>query len=717
MVYDSKGEILRVYLSQDEKWRIPVSLSEVDPLFLKTLIRSEDRFYWYHPGVNPFSILRALWQNIREGRVVSGASTLTMQLARLIKPSPRNILSKIREAIFSLTLEAFLKKKLILELYLSLAPYGGNLEGVYAASLSYFGKPPGKLAPHEVAFLLTLPRAPSLSKEKRKAMRDALLRKMWRWGLISRRELERSLKVPLPSRKPFPKKAAHLCDFLKERFSGVFIHSTVDAEVQSKVEKMVSLHRRRLLTLGASQAAVVVIENSSGDLRAAVGSVDYWDSPGGQIKGFYIFRSPGSALKPFIYIMALEKGVVTTESLLPDAPMSFGGFSPKNFDSSWRGLVKAEDALSLSLNLPFVYLLRRVGYWDFLRRLERGGVRGPLSDSFYGLSAAIGGMEVRLLDLTNLYASLARGGLYRKVRLTKEENPREERLFRAGAVYLSLKALGRRGRPDAPSLKLFTFPDSVVYWKTGTSWGRRDAWAVGFSRKYTVGVWVGNFDALGAPGIVGAQAAGPLMFDIFRALEGKGWDGRYKWFSEAKRELVPEKVCSFSGYPPSPACPHTKEVLVLENAHPYLKCPFHKEFAVERGTGYRACPFKQYSKGETLLRRFLVLPPAVREVLGRGNPPGFGPDCHLPSGAQLRILSPQPGATYILSPGIRGADRLMFKAVGGGGKIYWFCDGKFLGTSSSGEVVRFSLPPGYHKILAQGENGASSSVKIRVILW
>jgi len=704
-------------LSQDEKWRIPVSLSQVDPLFIKALIRSEDRLYWYHPGINPFSVLRALWQNIREGRVVSGASTLTMQLARLIRPSPRNILSKIKEALFALTLETFLKKKLILELYLSLAPYGGNLEGIYAASLSYFGKPPGRLAPHEIAFLLTLPRAPSLPREKRKAMRDTLLRKMWGWGLIGSRELERGLKMPLPTRKPFPKKAPHLCDFLVERLSGVFVRSTVDAEVQGKVEKMVGLHRRRLSNLGASQAAVVVIENSSGKLKAAVGSVDYWNSPGGQIKGFYIFRSPGSALKPFIYIMALEKGVITTQSLLPDAPMSFGGFSPKNFDSSWRGLVKAEDALSLSLNLPFVYLLRRVGYWDFLRRLERGGVKGPLPDSFYGLSAAIGGMEVRLLDLTNLYASLARGGLYRRVLMVKGEETPSERLFRAGAVYLSLKALGRRGRPDAPSLRLFTFPDSVVYWKTGTSWGRRDAWAVGFSRRYTVGVWVGNFDSRGAAGIVGAQAAGPLMFDVFRALERKGWDGRYGWFSEAKRELVPEKVCSFSGYPPSPACPHTKEVLVLENSHPYLKCPFHREFVVERESGHRVCPFKTYEKGETLRRSFLVLPTAVREVLGKGNPPSFGPDCYLPSGAKLRILSPQPGATYVLSPGIRGADRLVFQAISGVGKIYWFCDGKFLGTSSSGEAVRFSLPPGPHRILAQGEEGDSSSVKIRVILW
>ncbi len=717
MVYDARGEVLRVYLSRDDKWRIPVSLVRVDPLFLKALVRSEDRFFWCHPGINPLSVGRALGQNIRAGRVVSGASTLTMQLARLIRPAPRNLMSKLREAIFSLTLERFLKKELILELYLSLAPYGGNLEGVAAASLAYFGKTPENLEPHEVAFLLTLPRAPSLPRKKRRAMRDVLLRKMWRWGLITREEFERSLKIPLPRRKPFPKRAPHLCDFLKEKFPGVFINSTVDPVVQGKVEKVLSLHRRRLEELGASQAAVVVIENSPGKLRAAVGSLDYWNSPGGQIKGFNLFRSPGSALKPFIYIMALEKGAITTESLLPDAPLSFGGFSPRDFDSSWRGLVKAEDALSLSLNLPFVYLLRQVGYREFLRRLKEGGVVGPFPDENYGLSAAIGGMEVRLMDLTNLYSSLARGGIFKQVAMVKGEGGKGRRIFQAGAVYLALRALSRRGRPDAPSLKYFTFPNAVVYWKTGTSWGRRDAWSLGFSRKYTVGVWVGNFDSRGSPGIVGARAAGPLMFDIFRALERKVWSGKYPWFPRAREELVPERVCAFSGYPPSSACPHTGEVLVLKNAHPYLKCPFHREFVVEARTGYRACPFKEYREGEVVHKTFLVFPPAVREVLGKGAPPQFSPDCRLSRGGGLRILSPQPDSTYVLSPGVRGADRIVFQAVSGEGKIYWFCDGKFLGTSSSGEVVRFPLPRGTHRILAQGEDGSRASVKIKVEVW
>ncbi len=714
VVYDSRGGVLRVYLSKDEKWRIPLHLEDVDPLFIKTLIKQEDRFFLWHPGVNPFSVLRASLQNLIHARVVSGASTITMQVVRLIHPEKRNLLNKIKEAILALQMEKYLSKRRILEIYLSLTPYGGNIEGVGAASLAYFGKLPAKLLPHEIAFLLTLPRAPSLSREKRKRMRDHILRKMWKWGFIDRKTFLYSVALPLPTRRPFPKKAPHACDFLREKYPGIFIHSTIDPALQGKVDRIVNLHRERLRALGANEAAVVVIENSSGKVKAIVGSMDYWDPADGQIKGFFIFRSPGSALKPFLYIMALEKGTITTESLLPDAPMSFSGFSPKDFDLSWRGLVRAEDALSFSLNVPFVYLLRRVGYWDFIRRLKEVGIKGPLPSYQYGLSAIVGGMEVRLLALANLYASLSRGGLYFKFRIVEGKEGKKKRLFNPGAVYLTLRALSKRGRPDAPALKYFS-PSTVVYWKTGTSWGRRDAWSLGFSAKYTVGVWVGNFNSKGAQGIVGAEAAAPLMFDIFKAIGQKHWDGRYPWFRQAQRELVPEEVCGFSGYPPQDFCPSVKKVMVLKNHHPYLKCPYHRKFLVETGTGFRACPFKKYRDGELSFRIFKVYPPSVAEVLREGFPPPFPPGCPINSSQGVRIISPQEGATYFQVRGIRGAGEIIFQAVGGKGRIYWFCDGNYLGSSLPGEVTKFSLREGLHSILAQGQDGSSAQVKIRVM--
>ncbi len=713
VVYHRKGRVLRVYLSKDEKWRIPIFLDQVDPEFVETLIRQEDRFFRWHPGVNFLSVLRAAYQNATRGEIVSGASTITMQVARLVHPEKRSLLNKAKEAILALEMEKYLSKRAILEIYLSLAPYGGNLEGIGAASLAYFGKLPGKLQPQEIAFLLTLPRAPSLSREKRKKMRDRILRRMRKWGIITEEELHRSLLAPPPLRKPFPKRAPHACDFLRERYGGIFIPSTLDPEIQARVEKMVKLHRERLLGLGATQASVVVMENSTGKVRAMVGSVDYWDPLEGQIKGFYAFRSPGSALKPFLYIMALEKGTITTESLLPDAPMSFSGFSPRNFDLSWRGLVRAEDALSLSLNLPFVYLLRHVGYWDFIRRLKEGGLEGPLPSYEYGLSAIIGGMEVRLLDLTNLYSSLFRGGVYSHYILIEGEKFPTKKLFEPGAVYLALRALSKRGRPDAPALKYFT-PSKTIYWKTGTSWGRRDAWSLGFSRNYTVGVWVGNFNSRGAAGIVGALAAAPLMFDIFRAIDPNLWDGYYRWFEGAKSQLTEEKVCAFSGYPPGGNCSSTKTVMVLRNHHPYTKCPFHRKFLVEKVSGFRACPFKNYEKGQLESRVFTVFPPAVRQVLREGFPPPFPPDCPLRSGQGVRILSPQDRAVYFIVRGVRGAEGLLFQATSGKGRIYWFCDGKYMGSSASGEAIRFSLPPGKHRIIAQGQDGSSALVRIKV---
>ena len=713
---------MRVTLSKDDKWRIFIPLKDIDPLLLNTTIEFEDRLFLYHPGVNIFSVFRAIVQNLKSRKIVSGASTLTMQLARISERKPRTIWAKICEILRALQFELKLGKKKILELYLNLAPYGGNIEGVGAASLFYFGKLPEKLTPEQVAFLVALPKNPSILSDRENLLkrRNNILKRMLDADIIKSEAFKRALKTPLPLEyKQFPFEAPHASDFLLEKYSDTKIRSTINRSIQKKAENILYSYRGKIFSSGASNGAIVIIENETHRVRALVGSLDYWDRTiNGQIKGFYAYRSPGSALKPFLYALALERGVINPEMLIEDAPYRFKDYSPVNFSGKWNGLVKAEDALAYSLNIPFLLILRRTGYKVFLERLRMGGIEEAHPGTYYGLPLITGGMEVRLLDLTNLYAAFADGGKYKKYILREDETTDEERsIFRPGAVWLTLKALSRRARPDAPSLAGFTFPNSVVFWKTGTSWGRRDAWSIGFGRKYTVGVWIGNFSGEGSKGIVGASIAAPIMFDIIRSLEVDGWDGRFNWEKEARGEIDYARVCAFSGYRAEENCRETKYVPVLKNAHPYKKCPFHRKFILEKKTGYRACPWKKYGTGELVEKTLLVFPPPVQKITGEGRPPSYAPDCKISEESySLVVVSPVNGGTYMLVEGMENARYVPLMAFSSYGKIHWFLNGKFIGTTVSGETLKIAPPEGENTIVVQDAAGVMKTIKFRVIV-
>ena len=724
IVRDRNGRVLRVYISRDEKWRIFVPIEKIDPLLIKSTIAYEDRFYYHHPGFNPFALFRALLQNIRAGEIVSGGSTIAMQLARIVEPKPRTVKSKVIEILRAYQFTVRLGKKGVLERYLNLAPYGGNVEGVGAASLAYFEKLPDSLLPGEVAFLVSLPQSPSLrrpGRRDRQDARDRVLKRMLKFGLINEEEYRKGLSLSIPDGfKPFPVKAPHACDFLILKYPEKNdIKSTIDIDIQMKAENILQSYRKYIETRGATNASVVVIENETGKVRAAVGSMDYFDKTiDGQVRGFYSFRSPGSALKPFLYALALEEGVITTEMLIEDAPYSFSGFSPKDYSGKWLGLVKAEDALSYSLNMPFVLILRRAGYRRFMEKLYAGGVRGPLPMDDYGLPVITGGMEVRLLELANLYACFARGGRYFEWRMLEDEPiPPDTMLFRPGAVYLTLKAISKRNRPDAPDMANFVFPRSVVYWKTGTSWGRRDAWCFGFQKNYTVGVWVGNFSGQGAQDIVGAKLAAPILFDILRSVEPEYWDGTFDWEEDALKELELVDVCAFSGYRPGPNCIEEKEVFVLKGANPFKRCPFHRKFILEKKTGYRACPWKHYREGETEEAVLIVLPGPVRNVMGKGGIPSFPPDCNLSAEKKtLRIASPDNGSVHF-TPAVRDAGYLFLQAYSSVGKgiIHWFVNGVYLGDSESGEILSLRPEEGELRIVAQDDEGSTEEVHVKVV--
>ncbi len=722
VIKDRKGKVLRVYLSKDEKRRIFTPLEKIDPLLIKATIAYEDRFYYYHPGFNPFSILKAAYIDLKYRKIVSGASTIPMQLARIVEPKPRTLKSKIIELFRAIQFTVRLGKKKTLELYLNLAPYGGNIEGVAAASLSYFGKLPDKLQPGEIAFLVSLPQSPTFrmpGAKKRKDARDKVLKRMLKNKLITEKDYVKAFEIPPPQKiEKFPFLAPHICDFAKKLYPGKKeIVLSIDFTIQKKCENTLKSYRNHIVSNGASNSSIIVIDNNNSEIVAAIGSLNYFDRENsGQVIGFDSYRSPGSALKPFLYALALEKGVITTESLLEDAPYNLNGFSPKNFSGKWHGLVKAEEALSLSLNMPFAILLRKTGYKDFLNLLKEGGLKGPLDDDAYGLAIITGGMETKLIDLTNLYSALARGGKYLPwsiLKTNKKEKPKK--ILRYGSCYLTLKALKKKGRPDAPGLKNFIFPEGDIYWKTGTSWGRRDAWSIGFKNRYTVGVWCGNFNGKGAIGIVGSNLSSPIMFDIIKAIERKNSKLKWEWKGIADTEEI--KVCKFSGYKPNDFCPEEKTVSVVKGVHPYLLCKFHKRVLIEKKTGKLACPEKSYKEGELTEKTILVFPPLVSLILKRGFTPQYPENCGtLSGGSVLKIISPIPDTTLILPKGLSFAGTITLQATttAKDGEIYWFVNDKFIGKTKSKEKLFFVPEKDILNIVVVDSSSSIAKTTIRI---
>ncbi len=695
-VHFADGSLMRVYLTRDGRRRYWFPLKKMDPLLVKATLCYEDRRFYYHPGVDPVAVVRALWQNLSTGRIVSGGSTITLQLVRLLKPGPRTLWRKIEEAFWALQLEARFEKRRILEYYLNLAPYGGNIEGVASASLFYWGRLPTRLTPAEVAFLVSLPQAPVRGRKRSIEARNRVLRRMLRTGLISRRDEEKSRRTALPrTRHPFPFRAPHAADVLRAAFPGrPHVASTLDPLIQSSVETVTKRHRERILTIGATQASVVVIDNATREVKALVGSFDFWDAAEqGQVIGFQAPRSPGSALKPFLYALALQRGFITPVTRLEDRPRAFDDFRPVNFTPRFRGMVPAKTALALSLNLPFVNLLREVGKETFLSFLGEAGFswkRDP------GLTAITGGVEMTLFDLTNLYASLVRQGRFGRPRVTKGESLEERPWILPGAAYLTLQAL----KSQAHGVPWRGFD---LAWKTGTSFGQRDAWAVGVSPAYTVGVWVGRFDGRGVMGLTGAEAALPILLDVMMVLGSKP-----AGFAAPREELVWIKVCPDSGLPAGPYCPDAVMTPYPKGVSLPRRCGWHRPFLVERGSGFRACPWKVYSPGE-LVRRVFLVPP------GHALPP-FSPRCRVEEeGGEVRILSPVAATLYLLSrqgPYSRG---LPLKGVSSRpeGTLYWFVNGKLVAKSVSDTTLFITPPAGRVEIRAVDEMGHWS----RVVSW
>jgi len=728
-VLAADGTPLRSWASADGAQRQPTTPKAVSPRYLEALLHYEDRWFHWHPGVNPAALARAAWQWARHGRIVSGGSTLTMQVARLVdeKATGRTIPAKLRQIARALQLELHLSKHEILTLYLNLAPMGGPLEGVETAARAYLGKSAAELSQAEAALLVALPQSPTRLRPDRavgaaQAARDKVLTRMatlgvWTAADVADAKLERVFAPPLRARWLAPLAAERLRQQARrEDRTEAVIQTTLDAGLQARLEQLLA-DRLNTLPEAVSMAALIV-DNRTLEVRGYAGSADFTDARrGAHVDMVRAHRSPGSTLKPFLYALALDDGLIHAESLLIDAPQNFGGYAPGNFQADFSGPVSVSEALQRSLNVPAVDLLERLGAERFAGRLRHAGLRLRLpANAAPNLSLILGGGSTSLEELVGAYAALARGGVAGKPRLTPREPPQDTRLMSEGAAFIVREILENGGRPGSP----FREGNQRVAWKTGTSFGFRDAWALGVTDRYTFGVWVGRPDGTPNPGHFGANTSAPLLRDIAAAL---GPDGLS---NQARQQLAPRHqpasvravaICwplgTAEAATPPEHCLQRRTAWTLDGAVPPTLPdrlqPTSLVHAVWTQGGQRVRPDcapdatrTEAVRWPTLLGPFLdtaLLDPTERLP--------WAPGCAPRAPAQaLRIAGLEPGSVLRPAPGRRDIT-LRLQAIGAQQGVNWLLDGQLAGSSETvGAVQVLTLSqPGRHALTALDGRG------------
>ena len=593
---DSDGKMLHAFLSPDDKWRMFTELDEISPELSQAIIFKEDKYFNYHFGINPFAIVRAMINNTVSGRRTSGASTITMQVARMLEPKPRTLPNKLIEMFRALQLEWRYSKKEILQLYLNLVPYGGNIEGVKSASILYFDKFPNHLSLAEITALSIIPNRPTSlrlgpNNSTVKAERNKWLERFQQAGLFDAETIQDALLEPLTAQRlEAPKEAPHLAIRLKSEYPNTpIIRSTLKWDMQKKAEKLALNHINRLYHRNIKNAAALIIENETKQVLAYVGSSDFADvQASGQMDGVRAVRSPGSTLKPLLYGMAFDMGITTPKRMISDVPINYSGYEPENYDEKFRGNVTIEFALANSLNVPAVKVLDEISAQAMVDKLKDCDfVQIGKDEKKLGLSLALGGCGVSLEEMTALYSSFATNGYYKETKWIEESKDNNDSTFllSAKANFMLTEILLQLQRPDLPLQWQNSANLPKVAWKTGTSYGRRDAWSIGYNKKYTIGVWVGNFSGEGVPELNGAATASPLLFQLFNAIDPAA---NKEWFSSPE-ELNFRTVCSQSGHVPSDFCESTTIDYFIPTKSSNKKCDHLKKVFVNIDSTYSYC--------------------------------------------------------------------------------------------------------------------------------
>jgi penicillin-binding protein 1C len=723
-IFDARGMLLSAYLTADDKWRLRTDLDRVTPELVRAVIAKEDRFFLRHHGVNPAAILRALYANLMQGRRVSGASTITMQLARLLEPAERSYTSKLREALRALQLEARYSKRDILEFYLSMLPMGGNVEGVASASYVYFDRPPDKLSPAQSIALAVVANDPNRLRPDRGSIaltveKDRWVRRFSEHGYFTPDILESARDEGLGGRRyAMPADAPHLCQVLRKRGGADIVFSSIDGEIQDIAETMLRNHVRRVLPEGVSNGAVLIVRNDDLSVAAYCGSADFSDAANqGQVDGVRALRSPGSALKPFLYAMAFDEGSLTPQMQLADIPTDFGGYMPENFDLTYKGQISAREALLQSLNIPAVRLLADHGVPGFLSYLSTLGFRSlDRQRDRLGLSMILGGCGVTLEELVRAASTFARGGALAPLRYEADGVAgRAQPVMSEAAAWLVSDILSNAKRPDFPEELLGASKLPKIAWKTGTSYGKRDAWAVGWNARYTIGVWMGNFDGRGAPALSGAELAVPLLVDLFNAAD---YDSGRPWLKQPA-SVISRDVCGKTGLLPSDRCASTVRDYAIKGVSTRERCALLKEFVVDASGSMHYCPQCEPREG-TLRAWFPEYEPALALWFRENRvhvpvPPPHNPRCTASrqSGGPV-ILSPSADYEYLVEKGSGQQISLQAASPAGVRTLYWYVDGEMLGNTAPGAKLFFTPTAATHRIVCLDDMGVRSIVTIRV---
>ncbi len=725
-VFDREGRLLRLTLAPDERYRLWVPLARISPRLVEATLLHEDRLFRFHPGVNPAALVRAaLHTYVRGGRRMGG-STLTMQLARIrYRIESRTMGGKVLQILRALQLERHYSKAELLEAYLNLAPYGRNIEGVGAASLVYFEKEADRLGLDEALALAVIPQSPARRApgEPGGAIEQARAALGRRWFAEhpvdggSSTGLAGAVAARAPESLPFL--APHFVESVLASGAEGTVVTTLDLRRQRLVERALRAHVERRRSVGIDNAAALLLDRRSMEILASVGSADFFDARiEGQVDGTRAKRSPGSALKPFVYALAVEQGLAHPRSVLKDAPARFRGYDPENFDGRFAGPLSATEALVRSRNVPAVELARRLdpGLHAFL---ARAGIARLKAEAHYGLALVLGGAEVTMEELVRLYALLANGGLERplRTRLAVPEAP-GERLLSEEAAWVVLDMLEQNPRPGPGAEAGLTRDSFPVAWKTGTSHGYRDAWAASVFGQYVLAVWVGRFDGQGNPAFVGLDAAAPLLFQIVDALRAEG--RVVPALRPLPAGLARVAVCTVSGKLPGPHCGHTASTWFLPGVSPIDSCDVHREVLVDRD-GRRACGAGPGVRGEVyefwssnLLQLF------AEAGIPRRVPPPEAPGCRLDQraarGAPPKITSPQEGVTYSLRAGRVGEDPIPLTAVtdADARELFWFVDAELVGRARHGEPLLWRARPGFFIVRAVDDQGRAGAARVSV---
>lgn len=748
IVYSSNGDLIGARVADDGQWRFE-AVNTIPDKLRKATIAFEDKRFYYHRGIDQFRLAAAVVQNIRNRRFVSGASTISMQVIRLAgDKKKRNLVNKTQEMILATRLELSYSKSSILHMYVANAPYGGNVVGFEAASWRYFGIPPDQISWAQAAMLAVLPNSPGLihpgsKRELLEKKRNRLLEKMYSLKIIDDIELQLSLSEEIPPEPhPLPTMAPHITERLHRLKKGRQIHTYIDKNLQEKTSNIVSFHHGINQNNEIHNCAVIVIRNEDGAVLSYIGNTHDPENRNNNFVDMVMAgRSGGSILKPLLYLSAFEEGLISPRQLMPDIPVNIDGFAPENFDRRYNGAVPASEALSQSLNIPAVTLLRDYGISKMLVRMRDFGLTTVTRDAdHYGLPLILGSPDIRLWEIAGVFSSLARilnhynqnNGKYckydvRPPELTADREYTKKKVqlidyapvIGAGPIYQLFEILTEVRRPDEEGDWQEFLSSKKIAWKTGTSYGLKDAWSIGVTKNYTVGVWVGNSKGTGRPGLVGTKVAGPILFDIFSLLPDD------KWFEIPHDDLIEAEVCRESGYLLSENCETADTILVAAGANDLQVCPFHIRVLTDNSGKYLVhdeCRNDQPAK----LSSIFVLPPAQEYFYRIKNPSYEGlPSEYIPCKQQqsksrksMEFIYPNRFTKVIIPRDFDGnKGRVIFRLVHADRKsrVFWHINDEFISATTEFHNIEVLVEPGIYALLAVDDKGNQISTKFEVI--